>query len=242
MTLYSPQLGFKPLWEVNGLDTDPVELAGLTSLTITARVSKLVGATTRSWAWRGRISDFAHKLKPVSTAHGSRGGGPLADAVHGEHHGILERRWKERAGGVTLMVFRKEQPAGPIALRPDRLQFAAEKVFLEQLLSSPQRKSHPERSQPARRERQIIIQEALELQKGLFVENHRIKLLWRHARGFQAVANRVSRKAGIVFLSGKPLLLGGRYDLAVADERRRAVVIEGGDSKYPHRRRSQKSV
>ena len=189
-----------------------------------------------------RIADFAHDLKPVSTAHGSRGGGPLADAVHGEHHGIFERRWKECAGGVTLMVLRKEQPAGPVALRPDRLQFAAEEVFLKQLLSNPQRKSHPERSHPARRERQIILQEALELQKGLFVENHRIKLLWPHAREFQAVADRLSRKAGIVFLSGEPLLLGGRYDLAVADDRRRAVVIESRDSKYPHRRRSQKSV
>ena len=35
-----------------------------------------------------------------------------------------------------------------------------------------------------------------------------------------------SREAGIVLLAGEPLLLRGRDDTAVVDQRRRAVVIK----------------
>ena len=42
-------------------------------------------------------------------------------------------------------------------------------------------------------------------------------------------------KDGVVLLAGEALLLRGRHDAAVLDQRRGAVVIEGGNAENAHR-------
>ena len=48
-------------------------------------------------------------LERVAPADRDRGRRPLADAVHGQHRGLLERRGKEGGGGVALVVLGEEQ-------------------------------------------------------------------------------------------------------------------------------------
>jgi hypothetical protein len=133
-------------------------------------------------------------------------------------------------------MFREKQTAGPVAARPNCFQFPAEQVSLEQLLANPQRERHPERPQPARRQRKIVFQKPFELKKRLFVENRGIHFVLLQARRFQTVTHGVSRKPGIVLLAGKALLLRGGHNLAVPNEGGGAVVVESGDTENPHGR------
>ncbi len=80
-------------------------------------------------------------------------------------------------------------------------------------------------SKAARREGEIGFNQPLELQEGLFIESHEID---RRAGGLgQAIFDGVGRKARIVLLAGEAFFLSGGDNLAVADQRRGAVMVEG---------------
>ena len=51
----------------------------------------------------------------------------------------------------------------------------------------------------------------------------------------QAIVDRMPRKSGVVLLAGEALLLRGRDDASVLDQRRRAVVVERRNSEDAHR-------
>ena len=83
---------------------------------------------------------------------------------------------------------------------------------------------------PLRGERQVGLQQALELDQRLVVEADVAEIAESDPAFAQAVAHRVDRESRIVLLPGEALLLGRRDDLAVAHEACRAVMVEGGDA------------
>src|ERR1035437_7297202 len=97
----------------------------------------------------------------------------------------------------------------------------------EQLLFHPERTRHQELSEPHRRGPEIGLEDALELEDWLVVEADVGEILRGDPGLTQAVRDGACRKAVIPFLSRESLFRGRRHDLAVPDQGRRAVVIEG---------------
>ncbi len=88
---------------------------------------------------------------------------------------------------------------------------------------------------PRGAKREIGFEQALELQERLVVEDDVVDVVELDAglrRGNTAIA--LCGKAGIVLLAREALLLRGRDDLAVLDQRRGAVVIEGRNPEDAH--------
>ena len=105
-------------------------------------------------------------------------------------------------------------------------QVIAQQPLLEQLLLEPHRQRHAERGEAPGRERQIGLEQALELQERLVVERDVVDPVEIGAAFAQAILDRVLGEGGIVLLAREPLLLRGGDELAVGDQRSRAVVIE----------------
>src|ERR1700756_1653890 len=120
------------------------------------------------------------------------------------------------------------------------LQLLAQQALLKQLFLQPQRDRHLERRKPSRRHRDIGLEQPFEFQERLVVEGDAIDIGELCARGLKAIADRVLRKRRVMFLAREALLLSGRDDKAVLDQRGGAVVIERGDAEDAHS--SQKSV
>src|SRR5665811_1973545 len=103
-------------------------------------------------------------------------------------------------------------------------EFVAQQAFLKQFLPQPERDRHLERAEPARRQRDVGLQQPLEFEKRLVVEHDMVKLVGRNAGLRKAIGDGVVRKRGVVLAAGKTLLL-----------RRGAVVIERRNTQDPHR-------
>ena len=99
-----------------------------------------------------------------------------------------------------------------------------------QLVLDPQRTGHEERPVPGRRDAEIRLEDALELEERLVVEADVGEVGDGDAGHSEAVLDRPRRKRGITLLAGEPLLLPGGDDLPVADQTRRAVVVERRES------------
>ena len=134
----------------------------------------------------------------------------------------------------------EQQPLLPIDVRIDLLQALPQQPLLEQLFLQPERDRQPERTEAARRERQIGLEQPLELDERLFVEHHVVEIGRFHAGLIEAIADRGRRKPRVVLDAGEALLLRGGDDAAVDDQRRGAVVIEGRNAEDA--RRHQNSV
>ena len=82
-----------------------------------------------------RKTQLADQLYPVVFAVGYAAGSPFANAIQRDNCGSFERRREERAGGVGLMMFRKEHLAG-------QFYAALYERFLD-LHGDPELLSHP---------------------------------------------------------------------------------------------------
>ena len=71
---------------------------------------------------------------------------------------------------LLILVFGKQHPFRGTR-KSQALQLTPEEVLLEQLLANPQRHRHREAAIAARRKGEIGLEQALELQKRLFVED-----------------------------------------------------------------------
>jgi hypothetical protein len=89
-------------------------------------------------------------------------------------------------------------------------------------------------SKPARREREVGLEQPLELEERLVVERDEVHILELDARLREAVVERVAREARVMLLPRETFLLRGRDDLAVAHDGRCGVVIERGDADDVH--------
>ena len=180
-----------------------------------------------------RKVNLLEDFKPVALTKRCRRRRPFTDTIHGEDHGLVERRWIERRRRVAQMMF-GEQQSGPIELFVEFVQLLSQQALLEQLFLQPQRNRHLEGAETCRRQRDIGLEQPLEFQERLVVENDMVDVGKPCARGFQTVADRMHRKRRIVLLAREAFFLRGRFDAAVLDQRGCAVVIEGGDAENTH--------
>ena len=158
-------------------------------------------------------------------AHPEAGGGPLADAVHGEDRGLVERRGVEGAGGVGLVVLGEDE--SPLVLPAEGL---AHGPGQEEFLADPEGQGLAERPEAGGRIRQIGLEESLELQQGLVVKPHPVEVGRRDPGLGQAVFDGLRREPRVVLLAGEAFFLRGGHDPAVDHQRRGRVVIEGRDA------------
>ena len=82
---------------------------------------------------------------------------PLANAVHRHHHGVRERRWIERAGGMALMMLREQQARFHV-LAAEVLERLAQQALLKQFLLDPNGHRGLERAKAVGRRTQIGFQ------------------------------------------------------------------------------------
>src|SRR5262249_25962550 len=99
-----------------------------------------------------------------------------------------------------------------------------------QLGARPRWKRLTEGVEAGWRVRNVRLQQAFELDQRVFVE-HRVVQHCGVDSGFAAaVAYGIPRKPWIVFAPAETLLLSGRDDFAVANQRRGGIVIVSGDA------------
>ena len=85
--------------------------------------------------------------------------------------------------------------------------------------------AEPKLAKPLGRERVVGLEQPFELQERLVVERDGVQILVLQAGLVEDVARRIVGKRGIVSLPREALLLRGRDDFAVDEQRRRAVVV-----------------
>jgi hypothetical protein len=56
-----------------------------------------------------RETRFSAEFYAIALSLAPDGGGPFTNAIDGEHSSLVEWRGKKRAGGVTLMMFKKAE-------------------------------------------------------------------------------------------------------------------------------------
>jgi hypothetical protein len=195
---------------------------------------EIVGERRVEQAERMRKMDLAVDLDRVVLAQPRRGRRPLADAIHGQDRRASEGRWIEGAGGVRLVMLGEHQLLGDVDAGHVPRQVVAQHLALEQLLARPHGKCRRKRAKPARRQRKVGLEQALELQERLVVEDDVVDVLKRHPAGLEAVFHRLCGKGRVVADAREPLLLRRRNDFALLHQRGRAVVIEGGDAEDVH--------
>jgi hypothetical protein len=147
---------------------------------------------------------------------------PLAHAVECENRGLLERRWKKRAGRVRFVVFRKNE--APPVLPAQRVAQAAREV---QLLPDPDGQRLSKRAEATRRVREIGLQQPVEFQERLVVKRDMVERAGVEAAALETERHGLRRKPIVVFAAREALFLRRRDDLAVDDERRGRIVIVG---------------
>jgi hypothetical protein len=109
-------------------------------------------------------------------------------------------------------------------------------VLLEELVLHPHRQRGAERAEAARREGEVGLEQPLELEERLVVEGDVVDLGELRAGRFQAGADRLVREGRVVLLAREALFLRGGDHLAVAQQRRGAVVVVRGDAEDSHDR------
>ena len=196
----------------------------------------IVGERRIEQAKRMGKVDLLQHVQLMAMANGQGGGGPFAHPVHGQDGGLMEGGGEEGTRRMTLVVLGEQQLLRPVEVRQMLFEFRVEQRLLKQLLFQPNGHGHGERAVAARRKAQIGLKQALKLQEGLVVECDVIDCVKRDACLTQTVINRPVRKAGIMLFAREAFFLSGGHDFAVADQRCRAVVVEGGDAKKIHMR------
>ena len=153
--------------------------------------------------------DLLDKLDVGSPARSHGGGRPLANAVHREEGGLLERGRIERAGGVGKMVLAEKNPVlldfEPI---PD-------KGFYPKLVAQPGDHGLPEGFPGPGVAFEGRHQDPFEFLERSFIKNDIIEVTGGDARLLQAEADGVFGEAIIVLDPGEPLFLRGRDEVPV---------------------------
>ena len=165
-----------------------------------------------------------YQLEIVAAAAADRGRGPFSYAVDGQDGGVLERGGEERARGMGFVVLGVQQFTVVLQGAPDL-------AIEEQLFLDPERARHAELGEASRRHTEVRLEDPLELEQRLVVEADVREIADRNGARREAVADCMDRKRRIPLFPRKPLLLGRRHDLAVAQQAGGAVVIERGDAK-----------
>ena len=194
--------------------------------------AEVVGEGRVEEADRVREGDLPERGQLAAVAEPGRRGGPLTDPIHAQHRRGGERRRIECRRRVGFVVLAEEEMGKRrrLASVGQGQQLLLQEALQEHLLLEPDRHGRHEGPDAARGERQVGLQQALELDQGLVVEGDVAEIAESDPALAQAVAHRVDRESRIVLLPGEALFLGGGDDLAVAHEACCAVMVEGGDA------------
>src|SRR6516225_3977558 len=125
-----------------------------------------------------RKVEFLVDLEIIAVADGERRGAPLPYSVEGENRRLFERRGIEGRCRVRQMML-GEQEIRIVAVGRELAQLPGQPVLLEQLFPQPDRNGHAERLQAAWREREVSLEQPLELEERLVVEDDEIHFLER---------------------------------------------------------------
>ena len=130
---------------------------------------------------------------------------------------------------MAEMVLGEQQPPG---IEPAIVltQQARQHVLLKQLLAQPDGHGGAKGPESARSGRDEGFEQPLEFQERLVVEGDVVDLGKPDPGLRQHIIDRKSGIAGIVLLAAEAFLLRGSDNVTVHDERRRTVVIEGGQA------------
>jgi hypothetical protein len=140
------------------------------------------------------------------------------------------------------MMFAEDHPCRyGLLLETEPGELASQEILEKQLLAQPHRDRHAEALEAARRESEIALEKALELEERLVVEGDQVHVRETDAGFAQAVRKRLRRELRVVFPAREALLLRCRDDPAVLHQRGGAVVVERGDPQDAQRA-GQKSV
>jgi hypothetical protein len=123
---------------------------------------------------------------------------------------------------VRFVVFREDQFA-------IIMEFLANEFFHPDSFFDPEWDGFKERLNAGWNASQISMQDAVELEEGLFIKRDMIHLFNAQASFPKAISDRVFGKRGIVFLAGKAFFLRGGDDFAVSHQAGRAVMVERGN-------------
>jgi hypothetical protein len=168
----------------------------------------------------------------ASSRHGCRS--PFANAVHGEDHSFLKGRGEKRAGRVAQVVFGEEQASFGPETAIDLRECIGQELSLEELLTHPKGDGHGERTDTARSECDVGLDQSLEFQEGLIVEYDKVEIFELHALFREAIPDCFEGKARVVFLSCKSFFLRRGDDLAVTQQCGGTIVVERGNPQNTH--------
>jgi hypothetical protein len=185
------------------------------------------GVEQAQGVWKGELFQ---ELETAPLPDADRRGRPLADPVHREDGRLRERRGVEGARRVGLVVLGEVDPLrlGKTAAR-ERLP---DPGLDPELLAHPQGQGPQEGPQPRGGDREVGLEDPMELQDRLVVEGHRIR---RAApRLGQAVADGIDREVLVVLHAGEALLLRGGDELPLVDDAGGRVVVVTADPEDPH--------
>ncbi len=182
-----------------------------------------VGDRAVQEAERVRVLDLLEQLDPVAVPGADRRRRPFPDPVDGEDRRALERRGVEGRGRVGGVVLGEEQ-VDVLA------EMATDPLLHPQLGPEGGPRGLPPRLLAARGDRHQRGHDPLEREQGVVVEDDRGEVARLDEGLAEAVVDGAPGEPRVVLAAGEALLLGRGHDLAVADDRRGGVVVEGGDA------------
>ena len=126
-------------------------------------------------------------------------------------------------GLVVLGEHERRQRLGLAARNTGKL--GLQETLQIELLLQPHRHGGEERPEPPGGVGKVGLQQTLELDQRLVVEDDVVEFLQAQSALLQAVLDGEPRETGVVLLAGEPLFLGRGEQFAVAQKRRRAVMV-----------------
>ena len=105
------------------------------------------------------------------------------------------------------------------------VKFPLDLVSNPHLGLQPLRHGCPKRPNSFRCKADVGFQKAFKLAQGFVIESNIVELLSREAGCFQAICNRFSWKSGILFLASESFFLSSGYNVSVAQQAGRTVMI-----------------
>src|SRR5262245_29808880 len=109
-------------------------------------------------------------------------------------------------------------------------QLQTQTVWHSELELGPDRHRFLEEFEASRRIADERFEQPIPLDEGPLVEGDGTQIARRDSRLVQAKRNGIPGKASVVFLPGEPFLLRRSDDFAIANECRRRIMVEGGDT------------
>src|SRR5580704_6963210 len=135
---------------------------------------------------------------------------------------------------MTGVVLGESEARVPVDARIEGAELAAQARTEKELVAQPDGHRPRERAQATRRDREIRLDQALELEERLLVVRDKVEIGRPDAGALQTERDGMSRIVGIVPEPRKPLFLSGRHDHPIVYERGRTIVIVRRDPEDLH--------